>query len=153
LADGQLAAGTDWVLVVVSVLVALAAVLVCVAAAIAIRRSLIERAGSIDCGLRRRTDRRWLLGLAEYEPDELHWHPVFGVRLRPAMVFSRRTLSVVARREPSLEETARLGPGTVVVECDTGSAVGRVELALSEQALTGFLAWMEAAPPGTGGGF
>jgi hypothetical protein len=36
----------------------------------------------------------------------------------------------------------------VVVECDTGQAAARIELALSEDALTGFLAWLEAAPPG-----
>ena len=58
--------------------------------------------------------------------------------------------------------------GTVVVECRagrdgdgrdaggrkadgvvaSGAAVRTVELAMSEEALTGFLAWLEAAPPG-----
>ncbi len=42
-----------------------------------------------------------------------------------------------------------IGSDAVVVECDTGqAAAARVELALSEDALTGFLAWLEAAPPG-----
>jgi hypothetical protein len=36
----------------------------------------------------------------------------------------------------------------VVVECSTGADAGQVELAMSEGALTGFLAWLEAAPRG-----
>jgi hypothetical protein len=41
----------------------------------------------------------------------------------------------------------------VVVECVIGDAdpggADRVELAMSDAALTGFLAWLEAAPPGS----
>ncbi len=55
-----------------------------------------------------------------------------------------------------------IGAGTVVVECRAGrdgdgrdaggviapgAAPRTVELAMSEEALTGFLAWLEAAPP------
>jgi hypothetical protein len=36
----------------------------------------------------------------------------------------------------------------IVVECSTGADAGPVELAMSEGALTGFLAWLEAAPRG-----
>jgi hypothetical protein len=93
-------------------------------------------------------DRRWRLGLAAYRPEELRWYPVFGVRLRPKVVFDRRALCVVSRRPADPVEVTSLGPGTVVVECDTGAPAGRVELALGEDALTGFLAWLEAAPPG-----
>jgi hypothetical protein len=35
----------------------------------------------------------------------------------------------------------------VVVECQTGERAEPMELAMSESALTGFLAWLEAAPP------
>jgi hypothetical protein len=144
LAGGRLALDAGWLLVVVLV-AALAG-----AAGIAIRRTLIERGGgSIECGLRRARDRRWRLGLAAYRPDELRWYPVFGLRLRPGEAFARSTLSVVSRRPADPVETTSIGPGTVVVECDTGGGpAGRVELALSEDALTGFLAWLEAAPPG-----
>jgi hypothetical protein len=68
------------------------------------------------------------------------------VLLRPRVIFARRSLSVITRRAPLDWETARLGAGMVVVECSTGS--GPVELAMSEGALTGFLAWLEAAPRG-----
>jgi hypothetical protein len=143
LAEGRLALDAGWLLVVVLV-VALG-----LATGIAARRTLIERGGgSIDCGLRRRRDRRWRLGVAEYRPEELRWYPVFGLRLRPQAVFDRRALCVVSRRPADAVEATSLGSGTVVVECDTGAAAGRVELALGEDALTGFLAWLEAAPPG-----
>jgi hypothetical protein len=52
---------------------------------------------------------------------------------------------------------ASLGTGVVVLECRASrdpaghgrprTGAGPVELAMSEAALTGFLAWLEAAPP------
>jgi hypothetical protein len=143
LAGGRLALDAGWLLVVVLVVVLAGA------GVIAVRRTLIERGGgSIECALRRGRDRRWQLGLAAYRPDELRWYPVFGLRLRPGEVFARRALSVVSRRPADAVEITSIGSATVV-ECDTGdSGAGRVELALSEEALTGFLAWLEAAPPG-----
>jgi hypothetical protein len=143
LAGGHLAVDAGWLLVVIL------AVAVACAAGIAVRRTLIDRGGgSVDCGLRCGAGRRWRLGLAAYQPDELRWYPVFGLRLRPGEVFDRRGLSVVSRRPADPVETTSLGPGAVVVECDTGPGAGRIELALSKDALTGFLAWLEAAPPG-----
>jgi len=153
LADRRLALGSLWIHVALpGVFIVVAAVLVATAS-IAARRTFIERGGSVDCGLRRGPGARWQLGLAEYRPDELRWHPVFGVRLRPSKVFARHALRVITRRPAGPAEAARLGPGTVVVECDTGTDDDRVQLALSEDALTGFLAWLEAAPPGPGFGY
>jgi hypothetical protein len=143
LAGGRLALDAGWLLLVVLV-VALAS-----ATGIAVRRTLIERSGgSVDCGLRLAEDRRWRLGLAAYQPGELYWYPVFGLRLRPGEVYARHALSVVSRRPADPAEVTTIGSDAVVVECDTGQAAARVELALSEDALTGFLAWLEAAPPG-----
>lgn len=123
--------------------------LVIAATAVATRRALIERGGgTVDCGLRRPgPDRAWRLGVASYQPDELRWHQVFGVLLRPAESFPRGTLTVVSRRSPDSAEANSLGPGLVVVECQTGERAESMELAMSESALTGFLAWLEAAPP------
>ncbi len=143
MAGGRLALDAGWLLVIVLVL--------CLACAlgIAIRRTLIERGGgSVECGLRRVGDRRWRLGLAAYQPDELRWYPVFGLRLRPGEFFARRALSVVSRRPADPAEMTSVGSDAVVVECATGKTPERIELALSEDALTGFLAWLEAAPPG-----
>jgi hypothetical protein len=144
LAGGRLALDAGWLLAVVL------AVAIAGATGIAVRRNLIERGGgSVECGLRQGPGRRWRLGLAAYQPDELRWYPVFGLWLRPAEVFARRALSVVSRRPADPVEMTSVGSDAVVVECDTGAgAASRIELALSEDALTGFLAWLEAAPPG-----
>jgi hypothetical protein len=144
LLGGRLALDAGWLLVVVLI------VAITCAVGIAVRRNLIERSGgSVECGLRRSAGRRWRLGLAAYQPDELRWYPVFGIWLRPAEVFARHALSVVSRRPADPVEMTSVGSGAVVVECDTGEGpASRIELALSEDALTGFLAWLEAAPPG-----
>lgn len=140
---GRAALDAGWLLVVI-----LAVALAC-ATGIAVRRVLIERGGgSVDCALRRAPDRHWRLGVAAYRGDELCWYPIFGLRLRPGEVYARRGLAVVSRRPADDTETTSLGPGAVVVECDTGNDAAHIEFALSDDALTGFLAWLEAAPPG-----
>jgi hypothetical protein len=132
-------------------LAALLLILVLAASGIAGRRFLLERGGgTIDCGLRRPVgEGPWRPGLASYQRDELHWYRLFGVRLRPEAVLQRRALTAVSRRLPGSPEAAHLGPGLIVVECRVGGSGDSVELAMSEAALTGFLAWLEAAPPGS----
>jgi hypothetical protein len=126
---------------------------------LASRRILLGRTGgTVECGLRASEAATWRLGLAAYQPDELHWFSAFGVRLRPNEVFDRSSLSILARRPAAQTEAVSIGAGTVVVECcagrdgsgqvASGAAPRTVELAMSEEALTGFLAWLEAAPPG-----
>lgn len=140
---GSAAFDVGWLIAVVLIL------LVLVAVAVAGRRALLERGGgTVECGLRRLgDDGSWRLGVASYQPDELRWHQVFGLLLRPDEVLPRRMLTVVSRRSPDAAETARLGPGVIVVECRAGDRGEPMELAMSESALTGFLAWLEAAPP------
>jgi hypothetical protein len=131
---------------------ALLLVLVLFASGIAARRYLLERGGgTVDCGLRRVAGQGpWRPGVASYQGDQLCWYHQFSVRLRPQVILERRTLAVVSRRLASPAEGATLGAGLCVVECKVGSGPGRsVELAMSEAALTGFLAWLEAAPPGS----
>jgi hypothetical protein len=141
---GALALDAAWVFA------AFLLVLVLIASGIATRRFLLERrGGTLDCGLRLPAGQgSWRIGVASYQRDQLRWYHLFGVLLRPRTVLERRTLSVVSRRVPGPAEASSLGPGLIVVECQVG--VGeRVELAMSEAALTGFLAWLEAAPPGS----
>jgi hypothetical protein len=71
---------------------------------------------------------------------------VFSLAMRPRRTLSRRDLSVLARREPHGPEKLALLSGAVVMECR--SSTGRVELAMEPSAVTGFLAWLEATPPG-----
>jgi hypothetical protein len=123
-------------------------VLVLAAIGIAVRRYLLERGGgTVECGLRQ-PGGSWRLGVASYQREELCWFGVFGVSMRPEEVFPRRDLLVVSRRMPTEAEESVLGPGMVVVECSFGED-RPVELALGESALTGLLAWLEAAPPGS----
>ncbi|HJY73086.1 MAG TPA: DUF2550 domain-containing protein [Streptosporangiaceae bacterium] len=124
--------------------------LVLAASGIAVRRFLLERGGAtVECGLRKGRG-PWRLGVASYQLDEFCWFGVFGISMRPEETFSRRDLAVVSRRPPTEEEESILGPGRIVLECQIGEpSAGAVELALAESALTGLLAWLEAAPPGS----
>jgi len=88
--------------------------------------------------------------VASYQREELNWFGALGLTMRPDVVFPRRDLTVVSRRLPTDAEAASLGPGMVVVECRVGEDTGgTIELALGEEALTGLLSWLEAAPPGS----
>ncbi|MGD0688094.1 MAG: DUF2550 domain-containing protein, partial [Streptosporangiaceae bacterium] len=127
-----------WLFAVLLILILLAA------AVLASRRYLLERGGgTVECGLRLPAERGpWRLGVASYQRDDLYWYDALGVRLRPEQVFGRRTLTVDSRRVPSPGEETTLGPDRVVLE--VSSAGDPVELALPADALTGFLAWLEA---------
>jgi hypothetical protein len=141
------------------------ALIVLAAAVLAIRRFLLERGGgTIECGLRRPAGRGgWRLGVVSYQRDELYWYDALGVLLRPEQVFQRRMLTVLSRRPSLPSEASTLGPERIVVQiCTAPSAAhphhgasatqtpdAHVELAMTEQALTGFLAWLEASPPGS----
>jgi hypothetical protein len=140
------------------VLILLVAGAVLVALALAARRILVGRTGgTVECGLRDGEAAAWRLGLAAYQPDQLYWFSAFGVRLRPDEVFDRSSLNILGRRPAAQTEAVSIGAGTMVVECQTdfdgnrpvgpGATPRTVELAMSEEALTGFLAWLEAAPP------
>jgi Protein of unknown function (DUF2550) len=128
--------------------------LVLFASGIAARRYLLERGGgTVDCGLRRVAGPgSWRPGVASYQGDQLYWYHQFSFLLRPQVILERRTLIVASRRPASPAENAALGAGLCVVECKVGQDGDEgdsVELAMSEAALTGFLAWLEAAPPGS----
>ncbi|MFI6319907.1 DUF2550 domain-containing protein [Nonomuraea sp. NPDC050556] len=98
--------------------------------------SLARSRGSVPCRLRVGSH-GWQSGVARYADGELHWIPLMGVRLRPRHAIARRGLVVSQRRE--------IEPGQWAVDCTGPSGV--LSLAMSEDALTGFLAWLESAPP------
>ena len=129
---------------------ALLLLLVLFAVGIAGRRYLLERGGgTVDCGLRRVAgEGAWRPGVAAYSGDQFRWYHQFSVVLRPQAILERRTLTVASRRLATPAEGASLGAGQVVVECKVGEG-DSVELAMTEDALTGFLSWLEAAPPGS----
>ena len=139
-----------WIFAVVLVLIILAA------AALASRRYLLERSGgTVDCALRWPAKAgAWRLGVLSYQQDSLRWYGALGVLLRPEHIFHQRALSVISRRPADPSEAVALGTDRIVVEVAIADASGagageHVELAMTDQALTGFLAWLEASPPGS----
>jgi hypothetical protein len=125
-------------------------------ASLFIRRRLLSRGGgTFECSVRfhvpskqsrAASARGWTLGLGRYVDDSLQWFRVFSFRPRPHHVFSR-DLRVVGRREPQGTEAFALYSGHHVIEVALRSG-SHIELAMSEGAANGFLAWTEAAPPG-----
>lgn len=141
-----------WIFAVVLILIVLAA------AALASRRYLLERSGgTVDCALRRpAVAGSWRLGVLSYQHDSLRWYGALGVLLRPEYEFHRRALSVINRRPAEPPEVVTVGADRIIVTVsvkppDTSGSpeAESVELAMTDQALTGFLAWLEASPPGS----
>jgi hypothetical protein len=131
------------------VLAAILLAVITVFAVLSLRRWLLERrGGTVECSLREPDGRGvWRLGIGRYSGDELLWFAIFGLRMRPRRVVHRRGLVVSGRRKPEVEEEAALHPDAGIVEVRDGGRT--VELAMSGAALTGFLAWLEASPPGS----
>ncbi|MEU3828217.1 DUF2550 family protein [Streptomyces sp. SID486] len=119
-----------------------------------LRRRLIQRSGgTFDCSLRwdlpEKADgggKGWSYGVARYNGDRIEWYRVFSYAFRPRRVLERAQIEVNGRRLPEGEEELALLSDAVVLACTHRGT--RLELAMSEDALTGFLAWLEAAPPG-----
>lgn len=118
--------------------------------ALVVRRRWISRnGGTFELSVRVRSGRAgrgWILGVARYTEDGLEWFRVFSLAPRPRLVYRRAEIEYLGRREPSGVEAYSLYSGHIVVSCRTPR--GPLELAMSPAALTGFLAWLESAPPG-----
>jgi hypothetical protein len=56
---------------------------------------------------------------------------------------------ITSRRPVAESEAGVLDPAWIVVAVTTGPPGGPTELAMSDEALTGLLAWLEASPPGS----
>jgi hypothetical protein len=136
----------QWLLDAAGVL--LAVVLVYGVSLIVRRRVLARHGGTFELSYRVRTDkagRGWVLGLGRYSATTLEWFRIFSLNPRPRQVWQRGDLAFTGRREPGGVEQLSLYPEHVVIRCTTRT--GEVELALSQEALMGFQAWLEAAPP------
>ena len=132
-----------------TVVVAVSVVLLSLLGIVIRRRVLQRRGGTFDCSLReggRPPGKGWMLGVARYERETLEWHRVFSWSPRPRLVVGRRELEVLDRREPVGAEVHVLLAGAVVVHCR--SSGHELELAMNSGSLTGFLSWLESAPPG-----
>lgn len=135
------------------VLAAIVVLLLLALGGLAARRRVITRkGGTFDCSLRMRPGshgKGWALGIGRYSGDRLEWYRVFSYATRPRRVMARRELEILDRREPEGAEVFSLLSGAVIVRCREGTKF--VEFAMAPDALTGFLSWLESAPPGRPG--
>ncbi len=128
---------------------------------LAFRRVRLMRGGGVDVCLRRqRPGRRPAgvsarrgdvgagghFGVGRYRGNELTWHRLTSFRPGPTAVLDRTVLQIVDRRVPGTAESYALPQGAAVLRCRAGDV--EVELAMPPGVLTGFLSWLESAPPG-----
>ena len=119
-----------------------------------LRRLRALRAGGVHAAFRTRLDasgKGWHLGVGRYRGDEFVWFRVLSLRLGPDRVIHRSGLEIADRRDPSGAELYGMPPGSRVLRVsDTGTSTDEpeIEIAMSPDALTGFLSWLESAPPG-----
>nr|WP_308204006.1 DUF2550 domain-containing protein [Goodfellowiella coeruleoviolacea] len=113
------------------------------------RRLRLLREGGVHVALRQRLDdsgRGWHLGVGRYRGDEFVWFRVLSLGSGPNQVIRRDGLEIATRREPTGPETYAMPTASTVLRCR--ATTGEVEIAMGPDALTGFLSWLEAAPPG-----
>ncbi|MFL6107371.1 MAG: DUF2550 domain-containing protein [Marmoricola sp.] len=114
------------------------------------RRLLARNGGTFELSVRvrsARAGRGWVLGLGRYHGEDLEWFRIFSPAPFPRRRWPRAALQIVSQRDPSDPESFALYSGHRIVDCATPD--GLVQLAMSPSAVTGFSAWLEAAPPGT----
>lgn len=126
---------------------------VLVIAALVLRRFRLVRQGGIDVALRSRfsdAGRGWHQGVGRFRGDDFAWFRIASLRSGPDRVLDREQLEIIERRGVTVPESYAMPVGSVVLRCRTG--VGELELAMRDDTLTGFLSWLEAAPPRSRGG-
>ncbi|AZI58149.1 DUF2550 family protein [Nakamurella antarctica] len=115
---------------------------------IAIRRFTLSRAGAIDMCWRNSLDadsKGWYLGLAKFDDSDLLLYRSFSPFPIASRILRRGELMLGERRSPAGTEADLLPIGAVIIRCTDSR--GAFELAMSEQATTGVLSWIESLPP------
>ena len=130
---------TTWLLVIAGVLLAMLLV-----AFFLRRRFLLSGLGAVTMWLRHTGSPRWSLGVAWYGGETLLWYRALSLSLRPNRRLCRSEFRIDARRRPTGSDLS-LPTETVILTCRTG--VGPQELAMDPSTVTGFLSWIESAPP------
>jgi hypothetical protein len=109
------------------------------------RRFLLSGLGAVTMWLRASERSRWSVGVAWYGGDELLWYRALSLSVRPQHRLRRSNLTVDAQR-PANRDDGSLPDDVVVLSCST--AEGHRDLAMDRSTVTGFLWWVESAPPG-----
>ncbi|MGA8988283.1 DUF2550 domain-containing protein [Aeromicrobium sp.] len=113
------------------------------------RRFLGRSGGTFEMSVNRHPEAQskgWMLGLAVYRETELEWYRTFSLSPRPTYRFIRGDVRVDGRREPVGHEAHAIHVGHLIVGTDNASGVR--QFAMSANALTGLLSWLESSPPG-----
>jgi uncharacterized protein DUF2550 len=127
------------------VLVVLGLLLVGLVAAFLLRRRfLLSGLGAVTMWLRQPGASRWAVGVAWYSGDTLLWYRALSLAVRPNRRMCRSEFQIDARRRSTGADLA-LPADSVVLTCRTGA--GPQELAMDASTVTGFLSWIESAPP------
>ena len=108
------------------------------------RRFLLSGLGAVTVWMRPGGRPRWSVGVAWYGGDMLLWYRGLSLAVRPHERLCRSGLRVQSRRTPTRDDVA-LPNDVVVVSCATPE--GPRELAMDTSTVTGFLSWVESAPP------
>jgi hypothetical protein len=128
-------------------LVLLGVVLVTVAVAFLLRRRfLLSGLGAVTMWLRPVGSTQWSVGVAWYGADALLWYRGLSLSVRPQERLSRVELRIDSRRSAGRDDLA-LPADVVVLAISTPD--GPRELAMDTSTVTGFLSWLESAPPGS----
>ncbi len=107
------------------------------------RRFLLSGLGAVTMWLRA-PDARWSVGVAWYGGDTLLWYRALSLSVRPNHRLCRSELAIESRRAAGRGDPG-LSSDSVVLRCRTGA--GPRELAMDPSTVTGFLSWVESAPP------
>ena len=131
-----------------TVLLVLLGVLVVVVAGAFLLRSqfLLSGLGAVTVWLRPVGSPRWSVGVAWYGGDMLLWYRGLSLAVRPHERLCRAELRVESRRSPARDDLAL--PSDVVVLA-IATPEGEREMAMDASTVTGFLSWLESAPPGS----
>lgn len=89
---------------------------------------------------------RWVLGVGRYSGESFEWFRFFSYAWSPRLSWERPEITVVHTREPDAVEAISLYATHRVVRFAV--AEGLYDVAMDAGSVTGFLAWLEAAPPG-----
>jgi hypothetical protein len=130
---------------------------------LAVRRVRLMRGGGVDVCLRRRpavlskalrskdVSAGWHFGVGRYRGDEFAWYRLTSFRPGATVVLDRTDLEIVDRRAPLDVEAYAIPNATSILRSRSRGV--DLELAMAPGVLTGFLAWLEARPPGRSTGY